>query len=185
MKSGGLLKATAAVAVAVSLVAVLSAASQNEVAPSDDIAHVGEIRMSLLAPAQFREFYGTDWVLMDGKTELAGTDLAMWATGIHNGTLPDARGAFLRGMNEGRDSATGDIDTNRRVGSYQSDAFQTHKHKFTSRHGTLDGGSFGLNARGNDMKGWSIDTETPSTGRHSAETRPKNIAVYIYVKVRK
>lgn len=37
--------------------------------------------------------------------------------------LPDARGVFLRGMNAGRDSVTGNF-SNRRVGSYQSDALR-------------------------------------------------------------
>jgi hypothetical protein len=29
--------------------------------------HIGEIRYSLLTPAQFREIYGDEWELMEGQ----------------------------------------------------------------------------------------------------------------------
>lgn len=42
--------------------------------------------------------------------------------------LPDSRGVFLRGMNEGRDSISGDVAVKRTVGTYQADALRTHAH---------------------------------------------------------
>ena len=62
-------------------------------------SHVGEIRYSILTRAQFRELYGEEWDLMQGQAIEADSELLQsWG----KGHVPDARGLFLRGCNNGR-----------------------------------------------------------------------------------
>lgn len=102
--------------------------------------------------------------------------------------VPDLRGMFLRGLNIfdpyqpvppiSVDKADPEIRT---VGSYQSDELKSHKHTFSY-----------LKPKQNDSNGGSSnhevsDTDRPTDGTTNAtggvETRPKNIAVYYYIKI--
>jgi len=102
--------------------------------------------------------------------------------------LPDARGEFLRGWDDGRG-----VDSGRSFGTTQADAFQGHAHNTdffinstSSNTGTIDqrlnrdaGGS-------NSVIDWSIidAKETGSFGvpRQANETRPRNIALLACIK---
>ena len=98
-------------------------------------------------------------------------------------SLPDARGTFLRVMNQNREKG-GDIDTKRLIGSYQSDSFSQHSHEVSyqtgTKHAHKDGGSYfqGLWQAHNAGSG---STNTSIKG--AAETKPRNIAVYAYIKI--
>ena len=81
--------------------------------------------------------------------------------------LPDLRGEFVRGFDNGRG-----VDPGRALGSYQLDAFKAHTHKY-----------FKDNVGGSPSAGGSgsgADTPTGSTG--GTETRPRNIALVYYIK---
>lgn len=85
---------------------------------------VGDIRESVLTEAEFQSLNGTGWVLMDGRN-IAGSALATvkgWST------VPDARGQFLRGKNNGRADGLEDPSGERALGNRQGHAFQTHTH---------------------------------------------------------
>lgn len=137
---------------------------------------VGDVKMSLLLPEPFRQLNGDGWVLMDGQND--SQKLKDW-TGLSK--VPDARGVFLRGMNLGRPTDKGDTAGDRLVGAYQADSFKKHSH-------TLNGGYDGKNSNTHlclkhshkDAKGHP----GPTNQSGGAETRPRNIAVYIYVKVK-
>jgi hypothetical protein len=103
--------------------------------------------------------------------------------------LPDARGNFLRSMNI--NGQGNDPNKERKVGSYQADAFQGHKHvnsnsiaqliskkqtNNTPRQRFTVTGTAAQNTAGSLNSGHG-------TPRISNETRVKNIAVYCYVKV--
>lgn len=99
-----------------------------------------------------------------------------WGNG--NGTttfnLPDLRGEFVRGWDNGRG-----VDSGRTFGSAQTDAFKSHTHNI------LPG--FALNARtgvtGGPTTGVFADggaTDTAATG--GTETRPRNIAMMYVIK---
>jgi len=116
------------------------------------------------------------WVLADGRV---ATTEYFQATG--NSNVPDLRGMFLRGLNVGRADGKEDPDPDfegniRIAGSYQADTLKSHSHTEDLSTGDnvdiFNGGPFG----GNHI------VQTGKTG--GAETRPRNMAVYWYVKVR-
>ncbi|WP_343633942.1 hypothetical protein [Fluviicola sp.] len=102
--------------------------------------------------------------------------------------IPDLRGMFLRGLNTfDPNQPVPPVSANkadpdaRIVGSYQSDELKSHKHTFSY-----------LKPKQNDSKGASgnhkvSDTDVTNTGKTNAtggaETRPRNIAVYYYIKI--
>lgn len=145
---------------------------------------IGDVKYSLLNPDQFKAQNGKGWVLMDGS-EIKGTDLANFVD-IKN--VPDARGVFIRGMNLQRDAEEGDPEGNRSPGSLQMDSFQGHGHV----HEQSGGGEFApgtfQGVYGNDKYLSNRILEPSSikrfgTARFGSETRPKNIALYVYIKV--
>lgn len=95
--------------------------------------------------------------------------------------LPDGRGEFERGWDDGRG-----IDSGRAFGSAQTDAMQGHIHSVTAvRYNvgdpyTLSGGS-GWN-QGAINSGGPTSDGTNGTPRTAAETRPRNIAGLACIK---
>ncbi len=159
----------------------------------EDFYEIGDIKYSILPPNTFAKTQQGDWVLLDGKPiaedQLLHTvleqdfllDTFKDANGIAK--LPDARGNFLRSMNVNGQGT--DPDKARKVGSYQADALKNHKHPLQNviyKHGR----SFrGDNAKDHALKHaygsvWASETKITGNGD---ESRPKNIAVYCYVKV--
>jgi len=146
---------------------------------------VGTVIASFIAPDASNNYMtgSTVWALADDTNPY----------GSYTGPFPDMRGQFIRGMNVG-----GGIDPETRgVGDPQTDAFQGHAHKWLHQYG-------GVNAPYSSVIGTSnsdnnIDNGTLENATHpmtiitdrvngtpsiSTETRPDNIAVYWYIKVR-
>ena len=84
--------------------------------------------------------------------------------------LPDLRGEFIRGFDDGRG-----IDSGRVFGSWQNDLFKAHTHSYTTpaSYDDVVGGT-GTSAR------IATTANTSSTG--GAETRPRNIAMNFWIK---
>lgn len=80
--------------------------------------------------------------------------------------LPDLRGEFLRGWDDGRG-----VDAGRVMGSWQADEFKSHSHT------VAQGSTAGSVASFMDATG---TTQTQATG--GAETRPRNIAMLACIK---
>ena len=91
--------------------------------------------------------------------------------------LPDLRGEFLRGWDEGRG-----IDPDRELGSLQMDGFKSHTHRYTQRSICGDGG--GMNYNGAHPGGYSScsSPQQPTTSIGGDETRPRNIAFVFGIK---
>ena len=100
------------------------------------------------------------------------------------GKLPDLRGEFVRGFDDGRG-----IDTSRVMGSNQVDAFQGHKHRKTlgltraysaevssSIDAYYNAGTFILEV------GAPVTDGTNGTPRTASETRPRNVALMPVIK---
>lgn len=84
--------------------------------------------------------------------------------------LPDLRGEFIRGFDDGRG-----VDSGRTIGSWQDQGVQSHTHGYAGAisTGVGDGSYMGAGAEEN------IDTTDPFGG---AETRPRNIALLAMIK---
>lgn len=97
--------------------------------------------------------------------------------------LPDLRGVFLRGMNAGRTDVYKDPDgDNRVVGKEQMDSFKAHDHNPLYTRSGNDG------SKGKSptvLRGWYGDEgRGPIIGSMGGdENRPKNVAVYFYIKI--
>lgn len=84
--------------------------------------------------------------------------------------LPDLRGEFLRGWDDGRG-----VDSGRAFGSAQGQAIQSHTHTTPSVVTINGGGSFG-----NPAGSCTIESGTGATG--GPETRPRNVALLACIK---
>ncbi len=141
---------------------------------------LGEIQQSVLDEKTFRSVNGESWIAMEGQ-DIKNTDLGKLNGGMKK--LPDARGQFFRTMNA---KGAGIDPDSRTVGSMQEDAINRNiKITFNAKNSEADDGT--------GYQGWSFDSNSSdrrqlfSLGCEncSSETRPKNIAVYTYVKVNK
>lgn len=146
---------------------------------------IGTIIGSMLSPEQFAQRFPAEallWKLADsGK---ASTDFFN-ATDCAN--LPDFRGRFLRGMNVGIDSAKGDPDGNNRpAGSFQTDMVKSHNHDNSGFNRLLAVDGMNTNNGSVDLGSNEVDllNSAPILPYGGAETRPRNVAVYWYVKVK-
>ena len=135
---------------------------------------IGSILASMLSPQDFLRIYGVGWIPADGR-EIETTSEYFRITAKKK--IPDLRGMFLRGMN--LDRTDGDPDRDRVVGDPQGDMIKTHAHPYTDR--SPSGGSGAELASGRSY-GRPIE-EKLSGPVGGVETRPKNVAVYYYLKI--
>jgi hypothetical protein len=118
-------------------------------------------------------------------------------TGAPN--VPDLRGAFVRGLNEMHLEGQPPLDIlksdpdglNRKAGDYQPDILLAHNHPANGHiNGSVCGSNGTRDCDGGDEK-FNCD---PSFGDHTVivnvaenvggqETRPRNVAVYFYIKI--
>ena len=126
------------------------------------------------------------WLICNGTT-FDKTKYPKLALAYPTGKLPDLRGEFIRGWDNGRG-----VDSGRAIMSAQEDAFQNHYHLITTMgpngvgHGneispTDDTGRLG------DADSWLVGagnwkTYGSPSGRVADETRPRNIAFNYIVR---
>jgi hypothetical protein len=107
-------------------------------------------------------------------------------------TAPDLRGKFLRGLNVMYSvdqplpfdaQKFGDTQDNRVVMDYQVDAFQQHQHGYRM----FDDGKIHDMSNDTDQRSASYGNNTGSNtdfaGQPFAETRPRNVSFYYYIKI--
>lgn len=85
--------------------------------------------------------------------------------------LPDLRGEFVRGLDDGRG-----VDAARAIGSAQAQAIQSHTHPVSPAYDSAWGGNAGPGYTG----GNTISYSTGATG--GTETRPRNVAMLACIK---
>ncbi len=155
---------------------------------------LGSVEASLLTPTQFATLVddsqqfdpsSTKWVLADGRS-VAGS---AYSNVTGKSQVPDMRGMFLRGLSlERTDGLQDPYGANRSVGDIQSDAFQGHghRHEIGSPHYFPTGAFYGTFGTDQYMYGRILDpAPLPGYGnpRYDTETRPKNVAVYYYIRI--
>jgi len=151
---------------------------------------VGTIVPSMFQPSLFAEAVGdpsvfdpakSKWVLADGQKDITRSRYGKWLGNTR--FTPDLRGMFLRGMNEGRDDGKEDTEKNRAAGDYQQDALKEHGHKTDASNLSWDKQS-DVGYRSNNENSARQAGVYEVTGAIAAdETRPRNVAVYFYIKI--
>ncbi|HSM15521.1 MAG TPA: hypothetical protein VK845_00815 [Gemmatimonadales bacterium] len=166
---------------------------------------LGTIIASMLDPEAYAREVGdpfpfeparSRWAPADARS-IAESDLARKAE-QRNWTLPrngrdepvavDLRGVFLRGLNRFDDAMgqrhEGEGDPNgagRVAGSWQPDGLKAHAHPVHAARGR---GAGGISSRKSGPAGTAgIDVASATFG--AAETRPRNVAVYYYLRINK
>lgn len=139
-------------------------------------ARAGTVKMNgaSLSKTQYAALW--NWAVASGLSLATGS----WVAGTFrfgdnaDGTfrLPDLRGEFLRGADDGRG-----VNSGRVTGSWEDHMYQTHIHNVSVPNGAGlgwgDGGSAGNVSR---------DTSAPTTGNFGSETRPRNVALLYAIK---
>ena len=128
-------------------------------------------------------FYGsappTGYLECDGQSTTGYDALEL----IVGANVPDLRGEFIRGWDNGRG-----VDTGRALGSTQDDAFQGHYHKSNGYTNTTGSNVIPFSGTGGDPTGIDRFAQTPvsdgtnGTPRTSSETRPRNVALMYCIK---
>lgn len=113
-----------------------------------------------------------------GSTVARGASAAADFAANRRIVIPDMRGEFSRGLDDGRG-----IDTSRANGSAQGHALQEHSHTVDS----YVSGATGANGRPQEGTSGSSDSfqtlTSGSTGTFGTETRPRNRAWPYYIKL--
>lgn len=169
---------------------IISMTSTNEETLNNGV--IGDVKYSVLPKPLFQELNGDCWWLLD-SSDFQNTDLWRFTRNIQSGlgnNLPDGRGVFIRGMmgrdmaGKNKDTAYGDQDKKRTVGKLQMDQVGFHIHLLTLKGAFGDGEGNHDPKFGGDDRETSIKKPTPTDDSFPKnETRPKNIALYIYIKV--
>jgi microcystin-dependent protein len=94
--------------------------------------------------------------------------------GVTTFGLPDLRGEFLRGWDNGRN-----VDINRTLGSDQSDELESHTHPI--RLNATDGNA-GAMAPYSSRAEYSYTNTDDILGYGGSETRPRNVSVMYCIK---
>lgn len=135
---------------------------------------VGTIIESMLTEAQFQAQIGNPspaiWVLADGRSAVGTSYQSI--TGFT--TIPDLRGIFTRGKNNGRSDGKQNPDGDLALGTYSDDKFESHTHSaYTSivAQGPTAATTFSYLFPGN----------TGATGGN--ETAPKNVTINFFIRI--
>lgn len=143
-----------------------------------DQGKVGDIIHSMLTEEQFIAENGAGWVLADGR-DVTGSKYDTLILGGLGGNIPDMRGQFLRGKNNGRIDGNENPDGDVALGVYTTDKFKSHDHNLQNHAVVTETGSGsvgGISSSGNNYL-----YRTSFSGDN--ETAPKNITVNIFIKI--
>ncbi len=148
---------------------------------------LGDVKYSVLPPNEFYKINGDCWHLLD-SSNFVGTDLYRKTrnTGL-GAVLPDGRGVFLRGMMfNKKDTISGDPSRNRSIGMFQKDTVGAHNHIIHVDNTHEDINEKSPEKNNFNRGGWRANWYTGNSKTELSvgpETRPKNISLFIYIRV--
>ncbi len=169
---------------------------------------VGDVKYSILNPTQFAAENGACWVPMDGRA-LAATDKIRTITGLT--ALPDAGGVFFRAQ-EFSGGANNDPDRTSAstIAQLQGEALKAHNHTGTTNtdgahqhtnqeaamadNDDFDGVGIYIGGRGSSFNneggsgfirsdGSAHDHDFTTNNSGGTETRPKNMNLWVYIRI--
>ena len=160
-----------------------------------DLLPIGTIITSYLNWSEFEKVAG-DPLNWDAKTSLWSpadgrvVSTSRFSTALNKINVPDYRGAFLR-CNNVIDASNvtaipamqADPDGARDRNSFQKDDVQTHAHSYTAYIQWAQGGNGFVGSGFESNSGQGSHVATSSVFGDATETRPKNYAVYFYIKI--
>lgn len=150
--------------------------------PTPDLSSIVQVPIGgvIMWPAPV-ESIPANFMLCDGSALNRVTYAALFAVygeihGAGDGSttfqIPEYRGEFIRGFDNGRG-----IDTGRSLGDSQADAFQGHQHRYqTGANNGLTTGAFQGNTAYSPKTSGYYSDGVNGTPRTAAETRPRNVS---------
>lgn len=150
---------------------------------SDESIGLISICPFLSIPSNYLECDGVTLSISNYPELFAKIGTIYGGNGSTNFKLPDLRGEFVRGLDNGRD-----IDASRAIGSHQNDAMQNITGTFTGGFGDRSSGAFSKKENGDGQAGTAspqsvFDFDASRQVRTATETRPRNIAMIYVIKV--
>ncbi len=163
---------------------------------------LGQVIYSILSEDRIQEIYGAEWVLMEGQKEdtlgvkseeesvfkYLNTNKNIY--GLPTNKLPNASGLFLRvssnskklcdrkkNHNPNENDCSGN-PSKQTIGSYQRDTFENHSHVLRGKERNVSPGT------GRRAHIYSRDYKATTFASGDAETRPKNLTVNAFVKIK-
>lgn len=164
--------------------AVMAAAAAAQTAASTAQAQVTALLSGMLAKVEYfaRNTPPTGYLKANGAAVSRITYAALFAVigtvfGTGDGSttfnLPDLRGEFIRGWDDGRG-----VDAGRAFGGFQAMDLQSHLHFIQN---FIPTGSFAQTGNAVTL-GQSVGNNYPTTSAGGAETRPRNVALLACIK---
>jgi len=143
---------------------------------------VGSIVQSILTEADFQAELGNPspetWVLADGRN-VAGSTYTV-VTG--NSTIPDLRGVFLRGKNNGRSDGNQNPDGDLPLGTLTSFKTAAHTHQyFATQQPLINDGNIRTESRIDGAIPYNTTAFTSTTGAN--ESAPKNTTLNTFIRI--
>ena len=153
-------------------------------------APIGEIKQSMLDLAKFTEENLGEWVLADGRNVAGSTYEAF--TG--NSNVPDLRGVFLRGKNNGRSDSNQNPDGEKNLGDFTGDAirnitgyvsgFAVSRGYGGNTSGALSSNIIsGYNTADSSGGGRDLTINASLVVPTALDNRPKNVTVNFFIKI--
>jgi len=146
---------------------------------------LGDAKYSILDLEDFQDANGDCWQLMAGQSVAGSSKLGM--LGISQ--VPDGRGYFIR-AHDTRISDRVDVDRSNTtpIGTIQEDEFKSHDHNIANKGLMTKNIGFGtlVTATGFDAtndEGNIKDNAVNMPTAGGSETRPKNINLYLYIRI--
>lgn len=135
---------------------------------------VGSVIDSMLTESQFQGESHVGWVLADGRSVVG----SRYASITGAGTIPDLRGVYTRGKDNGRGL---DPDGDPALGNFRSDQVAAHTHTTSiGRNNSLTNGNTDNFVSANATGATSVYTSSSTGGN---ETRPKTVVVNKFIRI--